>query len=130
MAIKRTTWHFDNCPCVISFTRERGSDPDIRSEMWDFTDRVCAEHEHLAGEELFQFVREENNRRNIAWGIASDLNPAIGRLQFQAAYDRDRVLEVQFRRVAVPPAERALFQSAVDIQIGPGKVRILDFVVG
>lgn len=130
MAIKRTTWHFDNCPCIMSFTRDTESDYSVRLEAWESTQRVCPEHQHLEGEELFQFVREENNRAAVAQAISKDVNPTVLGHALKYKYSADRVLEVQFDRIVVTTKERARIQAICDIKIGPNKVRVLDFVVG
>lgn len=125
MAISLTQWTFDTCDCVINFTRDTEVDRSIRVEAWHSTVQVCPEHEHLAGEELFQFVREENNRIMTVWKIVFGVKPDLLRRDFHADYDDARVLEISFTRIVVTAQQNALIQATADIQIGPSKVRIL-----
>jgi len=86
---------------------------------------LCAAHTpHGFTASLLSQVMEENQRKNITFGQAQQLIPALKVENYNWSFDNNRVLQVSFTGVAVNQNQRNNLQSAMDIQFGPGLIKI------
>ena len=125
MAIKTQRWGPDTCGCIFEETWDTDVAPVNR--VHTFVNRVKDDPAHaaLTGLEAYNTVRDENRRKNITFKIALGIEAALKTLNYTWLFDANRVLEVQFVDINIPPPIKTFIQDACDLQFGPNKVRIL-----
>lgn len=125
MATIETTWGSDTCGCRIAFRWNDRLPSESRVHTWSKTIRTCPEHAGLSGAALFTQCLEENNNRMHALSRAQDIRPALTLRDMTWSFDASRVLEFSFPLSGLTSQEKLDIQAALDIQLGPGKVRLL-----
>ena len=68
---------------------------------------------------MYAAVREENQRKNLAFGLAQRISPDKAEA-FTWSFDQSRVLHVSIP--GLTGAERAAIAAACSAQLGPAKV--------
>lgn len=84
--------------------------------------QTCQTHAGV-GPKLFEVLKEENSRRNIAFGLSQRVIGALDPEDFFWVWDKKRNLLVTLK-TALSLEQRTKVQAALDIQFGPGRVKL------
>lgn len=66
--MKSTRWSPDTCGCAVTFTWDDSANEEKRVHAFDRAETVCAEHEGLAPEDVYEAILAENQSKNRALG--------------------------------------------------------------
>jgi hypothetical protein len=77
MAIKTTRWRPDTCDCIVEYTWDDSLPLDQVTHTLDTVTRKCTYHENIPSDsEVWNCVKEENPRKNIAHQLLLDNSPS------------------------------------------------------
>lgn len=64
--MQTTRWSPDTCDCVIVYEWDRDLDPSMRTHNVKRIDRACESHKSLTPQDIWNYVMNENVRKNDA----------------------------------------------------------------
>ena len=121
MALKTTRWRPDTCECVIDFTWDSDQPEASRTHTFSGFERQCALH---VGHVDWSSVQEENQRKNVAVGLAATHRGTPGNSDGVAwGFTADRTLQIAVQGMSA--GQKGSLQSDADRDVGGGRVEVL-----
>lgn len=140
MTTRTTRWLPDHCSCIVEFTWDDSVSETNRVHIYSNHVNRCASHSSGTASSAYNACLEENQRKNIALGVALSSGPSTlydtvsGARQLKSTItynfswsgtSPNRVLRISFTGVTLTTTNKNTIQSAENTRFGSNRVTVL-----